>query len=358
MWAAAVDCRGPHADESDPSAGVHAAVRPTVTVLTPIDERPPRPSGPERSRLRPEDPAALLRRAKAAVRRELWAVGAFSLFINLLMLVSSIYMMEVFDRVLTSGSRETLFFLTLIALAATAVFGLLGSVRRKLLIRIGDWLERELGGPAIDASDGARLAGGGRDGGAASRALADIKAFFTSESVVAFLDAPWAPVFLAVIWPPAPGARPVRAGLGRAAAPVRARQRGADPVPDRGRIGGRSARAAAGRGGRQPGRARRRPGHAHGAPAPLAPRPARRRARSRSRLGDRGAALVSLAQFLRYGLQLGIMGLGAWLVLDGLADLGRDDRGLRSCCPARWPRSTGRCRPGSRSSPRAPGRGP
>src|SRR5687767_15519448 len=92
----------------------------------------------DRTMLRPTAPAALLQGAAAAVRRELWPVAAFSLFINLLALVSSLYMLQVFDRVLSSGSRETLLLLTLIAVAALAVFGLLSGVRRKLLVRIGD----------------------------------------------------------------------------------------------------------------------------------------------------------------------------------------------------------------------------
>ena len=249
------------------------------------------------------------------MRRELWAVGAFSLFLNLLMLVSSIYMMEVFDRVMSSGSRETLLFLTLIALGATAVFGLLSSVRRKLLSRIGDWLERELGGPAIDATMGARLRGGARDGGAASRALADIKTFFTSESVVAFLDAPWAPVFLAVIglMHPALGLFALisavllllcalanealtRSGTAAASAAARRAQRlGEEAVS--------LAEPAAAMGMRTALLRRWHAAQHEAGVLALA-------------VGDRGAALVSLAQFLRYGLQLGIMGLGAWLVLD------------------------------------------
>ena len=85
---------------------------------------------PPREKLRPGDPATLMRRTRRIVRRELWPVGGLQPAINLLALVSSIYLMELFDRVLTSGSDETLLWLTVLALAATAVFGLLGSVRR------------------------------------------------------------------------------------------------------------------------------------------------------------------------------------------------------------------------------------
>ena len=296
--------------------GTHCAAHMAIELAPKRDEHSELPPGPERRRLRPENPRALLRQAKAAVRRELWAVGAFSLFLNLLMLVSSIYMMEVFDRVMSSGSRETLFFLTLIALGATAVFGLLSNVRRKLLTRIGDWLERELGGPAIDATMGGRLRGGERDGWAANRALADIKTFFASESVVAFLDAPWAPVFIAVIglMHPALGLFALisavllllcalanealtRSGTAAASAATRRAQRlGEEAVS--------LAEPATAMGMRTALLRRWHTAQHEAGMLALA-------------VGDRGAALVSLAQFLRYGLQLGIMGLGAWLVLDG-----------------------------------------
>jgi ATP-binding cassette, subfamily C, bacterial exporter for protease/lipase len=250
-----------------------------------------------------------------AVRRELWTVAVFSLFLNLLMLVTSIYMMEVFDRVMSSGSRETLLFLTLIALGAIAVFGLLSSIRRKLLSRIGDWLERELGGPAIDATMGARLRGGAHDGGAASRALADIKTFFTSEGVVAFLDAPWAPVFLAVI----SLLHPVLGLFALISAALLLLCALANEALTR---SGTVAASAAAR------RAHRLGKEAAGLAEPATAMGMRtvllRRWHAAHHeagvlalaVGDRGATLVSLAQFLRYGSQLGIIGLGAWLVLD------------------------------------------
>lgn len=249
------------------------------------------------------------------MRRELWAIAAFSLFLNLLALVSSIYMMEVFDRVLTSGSRETLLFLTLIAIGATAIFGLLGGVRRKLLIRLGDWLEAEVGGPAIDVSMGARLAGAARDGGAATRALADLKAFFTSESVVAFLDAPWSPVFLLII-----GLMHPLLGLFALVTAVLLLL--CALVNDVLTKAPAEAAALAGR------RAQRlaeeavslaEPAAALGMRTALLQRWHRAQCEAAALalpVGDRGATLVSLVQFLRYASQLGVLGLGAWLVLE------------------------------------------
>ncbi len=294
----------------DPGGRPPAAPPTTLSPPSRVDE------GSPRARLRPEAPALLLRRARAAVRRELWAAGAFSLFINLLMLVSSVYMMEVFDRVLTSGSLETLLFLTLIALAATAVFGLLSAVRRKLLVRIGDWLERELGAPALDASAGLRLAAGPKETGAAGRALADVKAFFTSESVVAFLDAPWAPVFLAVIWlmHPALGLF----ALGTAALLMLCALANEALTREAGEAATTAARRAQRAGEEVVGFAE--PAAALGMRTVLLRRWYAAQAEAGGlglKVGDRGAALVSLAQVLRYGSQLGVLGLGALLVIQG-----------------------------------------
>src|SRR3990172_7988392 len=79
------------------------------------------------------------------------AAGVFSLGINLLMLVTPLYMMQVFDRVLGSGNLHTLFWLSLIAIASLAVYGGLEIVRGRVLSKIGLWLECELTAPLIRA---------------------------------------------------------------------------------------------------------------------------------------------------------------------------------------------------------------
>ena len=86
------------------------------------------------------------------VKPPLYAVAGFSLVINLLMLTGSVYMMQVFDRVLTSQSMPTLFYLTLMAAAALAVVGLLDYLRAQILIRIGSWLDMALGGLTLTRS--------------------------------------------------------------------------------------------------------------------------------------------------------------------------------------------------------------
>jgi PrtD family type I secretion system ABC transporter len=125
-------------------------------------------------------------------------LGVFSFATNLLLLVTSIYMLQVFDRVLSSGSLDTLLWLTIVAVFAIAVYGVLELARRRLLSRTGAWLDTQLAGPVIRRSVDARLSGVRSEAG-----LADVqamKSFLSGDAILAFLDAPWMPVFILVIW--------------------------------------------------------------------------------------------------------------------------------------------------------------
>ena len=90
-------------------------------------------------------PATPLEHALREARRGLAVVGGLSLFLNLLVLVSPLYMFQVFDRVLPSGHVETLVALTLAAGFALLVLGLLEAIRSLALVRIGAWLDRDAG---------------------------------------------------------------------------------------------------------------------------------------------------------------------------------------------------------------------
>ncbi|TXL73752.1 type I secretion system permease/ATPase [Vineibacter terrae] len=136
--------------------------------------------------------------AASLIWRQAPALVVFSFLVNLLLLVSAIYMLQVYDRVLSSGSLDTLVWLTAAALAAMVVYGLLEHVRRLMLGRIGYWLETELSGPVIRRTMQARLAGTKTD--ASLRDVGDLRAFMAGEPILAFLDAPWAPVFIGLLW--------------------------------------------------------------------------------------------------------------------------------------------------------------
>lgn len=78
-------------------------------------------------------------------RQSLKSAAGFSLLVNLLQLTVPLYMMQVLDRVVGSGSAATLAYLTLIAVAALAVSAFLDIIRAHLLNRAASWLDNRLG---------------------------------------------------------------------------------------------------------------------------------------------------------------------------------------------------------------------
>src|SRR4029077_16947648 len=82
-----------------------------------------------------------LRHAAEACVRPIALIGLFTFFVNFLLFISPIYMMQVYDRVLTSSSIETLIFLTIIALFVLAVLAVFEHVRGQMLINLGEWVD-------------------------------------------------------------------------------------------------------------------------------------------------------------------------------------------------------------------------
>lgn len=123
----------------------------------------------------------------------------FSLAINLLMLVAPLYTLQIFDRVLTSRSVETLFYLTIAAAFAFLVLWGLDALRSRIMVTLGSWLERKAGGDVLAASISVALAR--RSASAqALRDLGQVRSFLTGPAVFPILDAPWTPVFLVVVF--------------------------------------------------------------------------------------------------------------------------------------------------------------
>ena len=144
-------------------------------------------------------PKTPLSEAFAEIKRSFVAIGVFSFFINLLMLVTPLYMFQVFDRVLASGRTETLILLTVIAGFALLVFGALEAIRNRLVSRISLWLEKRVSGDLISTSVRAQLMGSAT-GAQPLRDLNAVRSFVGSPSIFPLFDSPWVPVFVAVIW--------------------------------------------------------------------------------------------------------------------------------------------------------------
>jgi len=143
------------------------------------------------------DPAEILTATSAGCRRAFGWVGLFSLCINALMLTVPLYTLQIFDRVIASQSRETLIFLTIIALGAVLVLGLIELVRSRILIRVSIWIEQRLAPEAFERGLAAALYGRPYRT-QALRDLGQMRSFFGGPAVLSLFDGPWVPIFLAV----------------------------------------------------------------------------------------------------------------------------------------------------------------
>jgi ATP-binding cassette subfamily C exporter for protease/lipase len=140
-----------------------------------------------------------LTRTLWAFRREFLIVGGLSFLANLLMLSPTIYMLQVFDRVLSSGSELTLIAVSLITLFLFAIMGMAEWLRTRVLVRAGMDFDAQLSTRVFNSSFEASLEQSAINN--TSRTLGDliqIRQFLTGQGIFALFDAPWAPIYIAV----------------------------------------------------------------------------------------------------------------------------------------------------------------
>lgn len=256
-----------------------------------------------------------LKQAVKRCHRVFFVVGAFSVVINLLMLTSSIYMLQVFDRVLTSRSVETLIYLTVIAFVAFVALGALDRIRTRIMIALGRWLDRSVSAPVLNASIRSSLERGDASMWAI-RDIATLRNFIAGPAVNPILDAPWTPVFLAVIFM-------LHSTLGLIATG------GALLLFALALLNEILTRKALGEGGVAHENAMRHAEatvrnadvvEAMGMGPQLVQRWLTESGKAldlTERAGSRSGTIGAISKFLRQGLQVGILGGGAWLALKG-----------------------------------------
>ena len=142
-----------------------------------------------------------LRAVVAASRTAVFTAALFSLFMNLLLLVPSLYMLQVYDRVLSTGSVPTLLMLTLITTFLFIVFGGLEWLRSQVMIVASMRFDAMLGPTIHDAIFARTLATAGRL--ASAQPLEDldkVRQFITGTGLFALLDSPWVPIYVAIMF--------------------------------------------------------------------------------------------------------------------------------------------------------------
>ncbi len=128
----------------------------------------------------------------------LLSIGLFSIFVNLLMLTGPIFMLQVYDRVLGSGSEETLLALFLLMVALYAIMGVLDYIRGRVSARIGANFQAGLDNRVFGAQINRSLQTSSQTSSLAD--LETIQKFFSSPVIFAFFDIPWTPIFVAAIF--------------------------------------------------------------------------------------------------------------------------------------------------------------
>ena len=142
-----------------------------------------------------------LHEALSLCKTAFFAAAGFSMVINILQLVPTIYMLQLYDRVVPTGNLSTLMLLTLIVLALFVTMGLLEWVRSQVLVRVSTRLETMLNERLFNVAYKQALYSGGVKG--SSQPLDDLTAlrqFLTGQGLFAFFDAPWIPIYIGVMF--------------------------------------------------------------------------------------------------------------------------------------------------------------
>jgi PrtD family type I secretion system ABC transporter len=266
-------------------------------------------------RLAPDAPPAVLRPVLAGGKRVLWLVAGLSFFLNLLVLVSPLYMLQVYDRVLSSGSVPTLIALTLIAAFAIGCMVLLDTYRQQIMARLASWGEQQATPPIMKAA--VRATSRGQALGAQPlRDLGTIRGFVGGPSMLPFFDLPWMPVFTAVVWlmHPLLGTVTIISALVLLCLAVaneymtrersQAASRAAVAATADIEAGMRNADVLRGMGMLTRWQERN-----HDKADAIAG--------ESLQLGDTSGWILGISRFIRYFVQVAVIGLGAWLVLKG-----------------------------------------
>ena len=254
-----------------------------------------------------------LRAAFTDCRSHFLAVALFSLAVNVLYLSSPLYLLQIYDRVIPSGSLVTLVMVSAVLLAAVATLASLDALRTKILLRASVRLDRLLADRVVAASVASRTFGGVR-----TEALRDfdaVRQYLTGGSLQAAFDLPWVPIYIAIIFvlSPALGAfalgcalllvlmaltnewatrralRETNDATTRSYNFVEASLRNSEVITALGMVDGLVGRWR---------------------------RDRNRLLNAQSVAGDRAATISSIIKFLRLTMQSAILGVGAYLVIE------------------------------------------
>ncbi len=146
------------------------------------------------------DPGSELDRALATHRRSFMTIAGLSGAFNFTTLAPAIYMLNVYDRALPSRNATTLVMLTIMLLVVLVVMHAIDSARTSILMRVGVQLQESLGQRVYDAIMRRNLAAPDGSGLQPMSDLTTLRQFLGGTGPLAFFDIPWAPIFLVLIF--------------------------------------------------------------------------------------------------------------------------------------------------------------
>jgi len=136
-----------------------------------------------------------------SIRHYFIYAGLFSAAVNILMLTPIIYMLQVYDRVISSGSLSTLTMLTLLMVGLMLAMGGFEWVRSMILVAASNRMEQQLRSRVFNATfTSALLSGNGANSGQPLTDLSNLRQFLTGTGLFAFFDAPWFPIYVAIMF--------------------------------------------------------------------------------------------------------------------------------------------------------------
>ncbi|MBM6596403.1 type I secretion system permease/ATPase [Microvirga pudoricolor] len=255
----------------------------------------------------------------ASCRGAILSVALLSGLINILYLSGSLYMMEVYDRVLPSRSIPTLIGLSVIIVVLYAFQGLFDMVRGRIFARVGASLDEELSQRVFQCQVAAPLSGKSEgDGQQPLRDLDQVRAFLAGGGPSALFDLPWIPLYLFICF----AFHPLLGWVTVAGASVLVAITVATDVMTRhatkNAVGAASVRNGIGDGARRNAEVVRALGMAGRIGALWADANARYLAHQQ-RASDVSGGLGAFSKVLRMLLQSAVLGVGAYLVIDGQA---------------------------------------
>ncbi len=261
-----------------------------------------------------ETQRAELGSAVRACRSAIISAGVFSFCINLLLFISPIYMMQVYDRVLGSRNVTTLVMLSVITAFLLIAMGVLEMIRSRILVRAGLRFDAILKKRVFAAVFSRSLR---TPGGVQAQALRDLDAvreFLSGAGILVFCDAPWAPMFigLAFLMHPLLGWVSLSGALLILALALANEQFTRKPLKHAAAYGLAASSFA------ETSLRNSEVIEAMGMMPGIAQRWTTRHHRMlvlQARAGDHGGYLLAASKVLRLLLQSGILGLGAWLAI-------------------------------------------